>query len=225
MGVAGGRLSVQPSAPWGRMPRAGITVLSRARQRNPSCSRPGTARRCEPPPAQRSRPRRDCASAVRRAAASSTGPRLSALKDSLRERLGSTTFSAETFRPRATPAGKAGQAARRRLLAKQLRPTSPMNLRPRKNGWGRRRFAPAQPGDGTVDLEGRRDENVSDARPSARGCPLGKNLLPPASGRPLGQPLESPRLRTRRRGAQDAEPRLRGRGYTQQAPPHRRKSG
>jgi hypothetical protein len=71
-----------------------------------------------------------------------------------------------------------GASRSARLPRAQLRPTFSTNLVPRKNGLGRRRFAPAQPGDGTVGLEGRRDENVSDARPKRARLPAGEK--PPA---------------------------------------------
>ena len=58
---------------------------------------------------------------------------------------------------------------------------------PSKNICGRRRFAPAKPGDGTVALEGRRDESAADARPWRARPPAGKDICPmPAGGRAVG---------------------------------------
>ena len=59
----------------------------------------------------------------------------------------------------------------------------PGSQRPRQNvhrdGGG---FAPAKPGGWTCGLAGRRDDNVSDARPQRASHGVGNKHLPPAHG-------------------------------------------
>jgi len=48
-----------------------------------------------------------------------------------------------------------------------------------QNGWGRRRFAPAQPGSEYSHLEGRRDEYAADTRPRAGEVYTGERTVAP----------------------------------------------
>ena len=82
-----------------------------------------------------------------------------------------------------------------------------------KDGSGRRRFAPAQPGRQHSGLAGRRDENVNDARPSARAMTQGPNACPqPAAWR--ARTLDEPTSARRQRGAPAIGIRWHGHGYT-----------
>ena len=152
-----GRTAGRPArALAGQLLRVGVAVVAGSRLWEHSCSRLGTARRCEPPPAPR------VPTLGGRGAQhtfSGRGPR-----GRLKERMLLADWgSAGTMRH----AGRTvGQAVRRHIL-------------PRKKHLGRRRFAPAQPGSEYSRFEGRRDENAADTRPRAGEVFRGESTVAP----------------------------------------------
>lgn len=130
--------------------RSGTT----AGQGEHSCSRPGRQGG-----ANRRRPRAAGIDDWRVACDAGCGRGPQGRAKAAEERLASTQPGMEI-----TSAATLGQAARHGCressCGRRRQPHQPSKVVP-----GRRRFAPAQPGDGTVGFDGRRDEDVSDARP------------------------------------------------------------
>ena len=112
-----------------------------------------------------------------------------------------------------TVAGKRGQAATTRLPGAQLQPTS-MNMRPRKHsrdgGGSHRRSRAAS----TQGLDGRRDGNVSDARPKRARLRAGEVHIAQFPHVAVREAIDVTNTSMQRRGVLDVVPRWRGCRYT-----------
>ena len=140
----------------GQLLRVGVAGIMGARLWGHSCSRLGTARRCEPPPAPRV-PTLGARGAQH--TFSGRGPRVRPKERMLVADWG----SAGTMRHAEITVG---QAVRKHIL-------------PRKKHLGRRRFAPAQPGSEYSRFVGRRDGNAADTRPRAGEVYAGERTIAP----------------------------------------------
>lgn len=148
----------------------GGTFFATERFWETSCSRPGPARRCEPPPSQRM-PTLGAQGAKRR-----------------RLRPGSPVTTDGHLLCRGW--GKPWKNGRPK---EQLRKPSQGAQRLRENIPGRRRFAPAQPVRKHGDLEGRRDEHATDVCPWHTRLTEGKTQLPHSLWPPCWRTLPVPR--------------------------------
>ena len=153
----------------GQLLRVGVTASFGSRLWEHSCSRLGTARRCEPPPAPRVPTSEELGGA---APLTGRGPRGRPKEHLLMADLG--------------PAGTAGHAER--TVGQAVR----RHILPRKKHLGRRRFAPAQPGCEYSRFVGRRDGNAADTRPRAGEVFTGGRTVAPALCRPVSGSSDTP---------------------------------
>ena len=153
----------------GQLLGVGVTASFGSRSWEHSCSRLGTARRCEPPPAPRVPTSEERGGA---APLTGRGPRGRPKEHMLVADWGSAGMVRHAGRTVA-------QAVRRHIL-------------PRKKRLGRRRFAPAQPGSEYSRFVGRRDGNAADTRPRAGEVFTGEEQLPYALCRPVSGSSDTP---------------------------------